>query len=158
MRVHLKVDRFIANTPALGPREAQLHNCMFQGHSGSNRCTFFFDPELSKVRFYSWQVLFLYLAELAKNLQSGAGNATLVSKERNNGSWTWLRALRRGCVRFVLLLAPYLPPIMPGRWLCGLWARWVGALVKVAVPCRCFVPMSAVKHHPQLSWAWHTPH
>ena len=87
--------------------------------------------------FYSLQVYFLYFAELAKHLQSGgfyAGNAALGSNEPHNGNWMWLRALRRECARFVLLLDPYLPSLMPGRWLCGLWARWVGgALVKVAV-------------------------
>ena len=30
-RGHLKIGRFIANTPALGPREAQVHNQMFPG-------------------------------------------------------------------------------------------------------------------------------
>ena len=78
----------------------------------------------------------MYLAKLAKHLQSGrlyAGYAALGSKEPHNGNWTWLRVLRRGWVRFVLLLAPYLPSLMPGRWPCGLWARWVGALVKAAV-------------------------
>ena len=91
---------------------------------------------LLKVPFYSWQVHFLYLAELAKHLLSGgfyAGNAALGFNEPNNGNWTWLRALRRGCVLFVLLLAPYLPSLMPGRWPCRLRARWVGALVKAAV-------------------------
>ena len=62
-----------------------------------------------------------------------AGNAALGTNDPQNGNWTWLRTLRHGLVRVVLLLAPYLPSLMPGRWPCGLWARWVGALVKVAV-------------------------
>ena len=82
---------------------------------------------------------FLFLAELAKRLQSGgfyAGNAALGSNEPHNGNWRWLRALRRGCVWFVLLLVPYLPSLMSGKRPCGLWARWVwvGAIVKVIVP------------------------
>ena len=86
--------------------------------------------------YYFWQVHFVYLAGLAKPSQSGryhTGNAALGTNQLHNGYWAWLRALRRGCVRFVLLLAPYLPSLMPGRRPCGFWARWVGALVKVAV-------------------------
>ena len=41
-RGHLKIDRFIANTPALGPREAQVHNQMFPGALRGNLLHFFF--------------------------------------------------------------------------------------------------------------------
>ena len=135
-RGHLKIDSFIANTPVLGPERPRYTTICFQWHSGATCCSFFSDPVLLKVPFYSWQVHFVYLAELAKHLQSGffnAGNAAPGSNKPHNGNWTWFRALRRGCVRFVLLLAPYLPSLMAGRRLCGLWARWVGALAKVEV-------------------------
>ena len=51
----------------------------------------------------------MYLAELAKRLQSGrfyAGNAALGPKETHNDNWAWLRTLRRGCVRFCLAPGP----------------------------------------------------
>ena len=77
--------------------------------------------------------LVLGLVGQASSKRFYAGNAARGSNEPHKGNLTWIRALRRGCVRFVLLLAPYLPPLIAGRRPCGLWARWVGALAKVAV-------------------------
>ena len=71
----------------------------------------------------------MYWALLAKHLQIGkfyTGTSALVSKEPRYDNWAWLRTLRRGCVSFAVPLAPYLPPVMPGRWPYGLWARRVG--------------------------------
>ena len=73
--------------------------------------------------FYSWKVHFVYLAELAKHLQSWgfyAGNSALGPKKLHNGNWAWLGTIQRGCVRFALHRAPYLPSLVPGKWPCGL--------------------------------------
>ena len=40
-RGHLKIERFIANTPAPGPREAQVHKQMFAGALRGNLLHFF---------------------------------------------------------------------------------------------------------------------
>ena len=128
-RGNLQIDRFVAHIPALGPREAQVHNQMFTRAFRGNRLHFFPIRCFKKMPFYSWQVHFVRWAELAKHLQSGgfyAGNAALGLKEPHNGNWAWLRTLRRGCACFVFHLAPYLNSLMPGRWPCGLWARRVG--------------------------------
>ena len=134
-RGHLKIDRFFARTPALGPREAQVHNQVLPGHNGSTSCTFYSIRCLKQCHFIPGRSISFTWRRWPSTFEAFyAGNAALGSNEPHNGNRTWLRVLRRGCVRFVLLLAPYLPSFMPGRWPCGLCARWVGALVKRTVP------------------------
>ena len=41
-RKHLKIGRFIADTPALGPREAQVHNFFFPGEFRDDFLNFLF--------------------------------------------------------------------------------------------------------------------
>ena len=125
---HLQIATFIAKTPSLGPREAQVRNQMFSGALRDNLLHFFCSDAFEGA-FYSWKFYLVYWAKLVKRLQSGrcyAGIAALGPKEPHKGNWVWLRALRRGCVRFVLLLTSNSPASMPGRWPCGSFARKVG--------------------------------
>ena len=65
----LKICRCIANTPALGPREAQ----MLPGALRGNLLHFFPDLVLKKVPFYSWQVPFRVLGGVGREPSKRGG-------------------------------------------------------------------------------------